>query len=1287
LLKSQAVYDGLGRTTERRQYEDATSYIAVLQAYNKLGRPNETSNPFRSGETIRWTTTSFDDLGRVISVTTPDSAVVNTYYNGTQVLVKDQAGKERMSLTNGLGELTDVWEITAADDATESITFPNHSEVAAGYRTKYEYDTLGNLITVTQRKGTSGAIQTRTFAYDSLKRLTSAANPESGTISYQYDNNGNLTQKTDARGIVSTYLYDALNRNYSIAYSNDPANTPSVTRTYDNPASGAYGIGRLWKTQTSGNAGTLTTIDSFDAMGRPLTQRQQFYSGTSFGQSFSVSSTYDLAGHPLTLTYPFANHTVNYNYDQAGRLGDKDAQHLAFTGNLGDGTTTRTYSSGIIYSSLGGMAKEQLGTDTPLYNKLAYNSRGQLSEMRVSTNWNNSSWDRGKIINDYSDQCSGAACDGTDNNGNLKKQTVSIPNNEPWNQQYGYDSLNRLASVGEYTGGTQPAWQQSYSYDRWGNRLIKNDASATWGQGINNVVATIDPSSNQMYASGDISLPMNQRQVQYDPAGNQTKDYLTSNGTRTYDAENRMIMAIDSSNQTSTYTYDGDGRRVKRIVNGTETWQVYGLGGELLAEYAANAAASSPQREYGYRNRQLLVTADAPPPAPNGYTYQRSVTIDHTKVPNTDQTNFPVLISGTYSYLATVANGGNVQNANGYDVIFTSDSGCATKLNHEVETYSATTGAVNYWVKVPAVSHTSDTVIYMCYGNSSITTDQSNQTAVWDANYKGVWHLPNGTSFNANDSTSNGVNGTITSTAAATGQIDGSGSFDGSSSKIDMGNASALDGMTALTISVWIKPNSLTGANRILTKWMGSFLVGTKSGAGDVLRLAVQKSGGGLSIFDSPASTLSTGSWQHFVLTWSQPNTATIYVNGVAKSVTIAQDQNVTSTGPSSTAVQIGYSADGVGNHFDGLIDEVRMSNVVRTADWSQTEYDNQNSPSTFYTVSSATGGVTPGQLHWLVTDQLGTPRMIFDQTGSLANVSRHDYLPFGEEVPANFRTGIPGYSASDNVRQKFTQKERDNETGLDYFLARYYSSTQGRFTSADPIFISDKQTYHPQLWNLYNYVGNNPLNATDPTGMELVQLGQHTDEEIDKRRKAIDAEKKAIRKDSSLSKAEQDAKRGKLEAEKQTLGLEKEGNKVVGQELASLQSHGELNGLKLTDFTLSTDSKHDFDADPRVSDDPGAGAAMFTLGGYSTQIYVKQDSNQYRSALSGDADYITFGGTSARHEQVHRDGDAKGDKSEHAAYGEQLRILQKYGPTAFKSKDFYDNAIDFVTKGSKRKD
>lgn len=89
--------------------------------------------------------------------------------------------------------------------------------------------------------------------------------------------------------------------------------------------------------------------------------------------------------------------------------------------------------------------------------------------------------------------------------------------------------------------------------------------------------------------------------------------------------------------------------------------------------------------------------------------------------------------------------------------------------------------------------------------------------------------------------------------------------------------------------------------------------------------------------------------------------------------------------------------------------------------------------------------------IRWLVADHLGTPRMIADKTGSLANIRRHDYLPFGEELTAGVggRTAQQGYQPN-LIRQKFGAKERDNETGLDYFLARYYSSAHGRFTSPD---------------------------------------------------------------------------------------------------------------------------------------------------------------------------------------------------------------------------------------------
>jgi len=124
--------------------------------------------------------------------------------------------------------------------------------------------------------------------------------------------------------------------------------------------------------------------------------------------------------------------------------------------------------------------------------------------------------------------------------------------------------------------------------------------------------------------------------------------------------------------------------------------------------------------------------------------------------------------------------------------------------------------------------------------------------------------------------------------------------------------------------------------------------------------------------------------------------------------------------------------------------------------------------------------------IRWMVSDQLGTPRMIFDQSGSLATVSRHDYLPFGEELFAGARTTTLGYTNGDGARQKFTQKERDTETGLDYFGARYHSSMQGRFTSVDPLRASANPRI-PQRWNRYSYVANQPTIAIDPDGLSII--------------------------------------------------------------------------------------------------------------------------------------------------------------------------------------------------------
>ncbi len=301
------------------------------------------------------------------------------------------------------------------------------------------------------------------------------------------------------------------------------------------------------------------------------------------------------------MTYP-SGRTVGYVFDSAGRTS-------SFSGYLGDGTN-RTYTTGIIYSPFGGMTKEQYGTSTAIYNKLFYNSRGQLSEIRESTSYTgptDTTWDRGAIINHYSNNCWGM-CGGsnsttamTDNNGNLKKQEVYIPGSDTFAQFYEYDSLNRLQSVRESKNGGSTNWQQQYVYDRYGNRTI--DQTNTWGADIPKPNFAVDTANNNR-----LTAPAGYT-MSYDATGNLTTDTYTGEGTRTFDAENRMISAW-ANGQWQYYNYDGDGRRVKRKVNNVETWQVYGVGGELLAEYPTSGAPSSPQKEYGYRSGQLLITAE-----------------------------------------------------------------------------------------------------------------------------------------------------------------------------------------------------------------------------------------------------------------------------------------------------------------------------------------------------------------------------------------------------------------------------------------------------------------------------------------------------------------------------------------------------------------------------------------------------------------------------------------------------------------------------------------------------
>ena len=113
-------------------------------------------------------------------------------------------------------------------------------------------------------------------------------------------------------------------------------------------------------------------------------------------------------------------------------------------------------------------------------------------------------------------------------------------------------------------------------------------------------------------------------------------------------------------------------------------------------------------------------------------------------------------------------------------------------------------------------------------------------------------------------------------------------------------------------------------------------------------------------------------------------------------------------------------------------------------------------------------GGTAPAQpgTRYLTPDPLGSTRLVTAEDQSV--LSRHDYLPFGEEIGSGLggRSSVSGYTASrtDGPAQKFTGKERDNESGLDYFGARYFSGAGGRFTSADAPFADQGAGRSPEL-------------------------------------------------------------------------------------------------------------------------------------------------------------------------------------------------------------------------------
>lgn len=353
----------------------------------------------------------------------------------------------------------------------------------------------------------------------------------------------------------------------------------------------------------------------------------------------------------------------------------------------------------------------------------------------------------------------------------------------------------------------------------------------------------------------------------------------------------------------------------------------------------------------------------------NGYVYERSITItSNISLASGTLSNFPLLFADTLTSWEPTSTGGRIQNLctapNGgqepCDLTFSTSSACTNPLNYETESYTPSTGSLADWVNIPTIQ--AGTVLYACYDNPAVATDQSHASSTWDSYYQAVWHFPNGTTLSTYDSTANGINGTNHGATAIAGEIGGGTNLAASSSQyIGMGNNLNI-GTSDFTIETWVKPPNTPQIAAFIIKRLNSnpysqYVVGIGSvdggGNGHAGLSAYWFADNGGQPFQSYHTTNNVfdGNWHDVVVTRTS-GVIVIYVDGASQALT-ADSATTTALNTNNTSnFNLGY--DNNSGYYNGGMDETRMSiGLARSPSWILTEYNNQSSPTTFFTLGN----------------------------------------------------------------------------------------------------------------------------------------------------------------------------------------------------------------------------------------------------------------------------------------------------------------------------------------------
>ncbi|MFW9829710.1 MAG: DUF2341 domain-containing protein, partial [Candidatus Thorarchaeota archaeon] len=337
----------------------------------------------------------------------------------------------------------------------------------------------------------------------------------------------------------------------------------------------------------------------------------------------------------------------------------------------------------------------------------------------------------------------------------------------------------------------------------------------------------------------------------------------------------------------------------------------------------------------------------------NYFNHYKIITINHEQVSGTSGfTNFAFLISIFDEDLRF-----DVQ-SDGDDIAFSSNN---LWLDHEIElfnqAYNGTHAKLVAWVRIPALSATIDTIIRMYYGNSTMSSRQ-NPAGVWNSNYVAVWHMnQDPSSSNILDSTSNNndlsTTGFTSDTRFYDGKLGTAIAFDGVNDYLDISSFSGP--INGFTFETWFKFDAeytiggshmylFSGNTPIYSNNMPRLRFYNGSTIGSVAT-AVDNSDS----VDGTKNVWAADTWFHYTFRFSVPiSTTTLYLNGNVDGIKVDSDLSYPHSDWNKLCIASDYGSRVWGS---GAISEFRVLSGPLSAEWINTEYQNQNNPNSFYTI------------------------------------------------------------------------------------------------------------------------------------------------------------------------------------------------------------------------------------------------------------------------------------------------------------------------------------------------